>query len=231
MQWAKNDDGGGIASGIGTEQYTSYLPLDQASSSTWSEWASPINGGSDPEAVRIYFNATTFTLNPTINPTINPTTNPTLNPTKNPSKTSIAPTMQPTKSPTQTFQLLANIIFDEITNETFGGSVLYEIGWKKVSFCWEGNTDTNASLHYLSFNGEVVADYYYMALLAPYAISIKFVPDNINDPAFDEYAVYAQVCKNPIIALNALQELSFEINPETLQFVNYSNIVFVENNW
>ena len=51
-----------------------------------------------------------------------------------------------------------------------------------------------------------------MEALAPYAITIKFVSNDETDADNDDFAVYAQVCGNPVVAVNNLLEPSYTID-------------------
>eukprot|EP01084_Bolivina_argentea_P216860 368310_1 len=113
---------------------------------------------------------------------------------------------------------LFGLQFDHNTTETFGTETTYDIGWKKVMYC-QDNKDSDMTYPTGSST--------YMESIAPYAISIKIVPDDLNDPLFDKYAVYGKVCQNPIISLNNLYELSYTINVTTFKPIGRNNV----KNW
>lgn len=94
-------DGGTNTAYQGTAEYTDYLQA--AITSTWCEYASD-NDGYNPDAVRIYISATSWTRSPTREPTLSPspapTNHPSFSPTAHPSTSpSVHPTLAPTDSP------------------------------------------------------------------------------------------------------------------------------------
>eukprot|EP01083_Nonionella_stella_P170952 582893_1 len=119
---------------------------------------------------------------------------------------------------TQTsYDVFRNIEFDQISTETFGGIIPYDIGWKEVVFCDEGRGHMN-QLQFISNNSA------YAKAIAPFAITIKIVPEDTNATDFDEFAVYGKVCQNPIVAVNNFREISYEINVNTLAIDGFADI-------
>eukprot|EP01084_Bolivina_argentea_P067103 122293_1 len=113
-------------------------------------------------------------------------------------------------------EVLDYLTFESTVKEAYTDM---NIGWVKSLGCTEGNPG--------------VWNYPYddiiLNQMAKYAISAKIVPSNIDvtNPQFDEYAVYAKVCENPIMALNNLKEMSYTLDSNTLLYSSTSNL----DNW
>eukprot|EP01083_Nonionella_stella_P094836 266189_1 len=93
---------------------------------------------------------------------------------------------------------LRYLTFDEITNEEG-----VDIGWVKILSCTE-------QFGYASFQRHVSDTF--ITTLAPYAISMKIVP-NENCTNYTSYAVTTKTCSKPISALNNKYEMSFTSDP------------------
>eukprot|EP01083_Nonionella_stella_P154771 499143_1 len=107
----------------------------------------------------------------------------------------------------------ADLSFEHITNEDFN-VVNMDIGWIEFASCKEGCTwepDTSGcdnDDHLLQYpNGWTQQQ---MIDIARYAITVKILPStDIPGDETIEYAVKADICSNPIYALNNGYELSF----------------------
>ncbi len=97
------------------------------------------------------------------------------------------------------------------STENFGGKSL-EIGWLEYSHCKEGNSGDSASIYNPDYSMDELLD------LAQYAVTIKFLPST-DVPGQSEtasYAVMAELCSNPIYALNRGYTMSWTVD-ETSQ--------------
>eukprot|EP01084_Bolivina_argentea_P032645 60417_1 len=108
------------------------------------------------------------------------------------------------------------IVFDDVVKEPYSDNT---IGWVRAVGCNEGSPGT--------------WDYPYDSAIfkgiARNAISAKIVPSNINPTNLDfsKYAVYAKVCRNPVMAMNSFKEMSYTLNPSNLAYQSLSN----SDNW
>ena len=101
--------------------------------------------------------------------------------------------------------ILTGLEFDEESTETIDNAT-YEIGWIKVMYCDEAMS--SAQFKYLGPNGE--SDISELETLAPYAISVKIVPDEsdgLTQEEFDDLAIYTKPCTDPVVAMNELNQM------------------------
>ena len=127
--------------------------------------------------------------------TSNPTKSPTLNP-------SADPTPSPTDVPDQYLINKYNMTFDYVANEDYNG-VPMTIGWIKYAHCVEGDGSP------LIFD-----DPNYINDILKYAITVKILPTG-NIPGVSEnanFSVKADICSNPVFALNHGYEFSFKLD-------------------
>eukprot|EP01084_Bolivina_argentea_P027216 50617_1 len=112
--------------------------------------------------------------------------------------------------------------FDEINTPAYIGR---NIGWVKVVSCTEGNQNTGTTFTYPTGDKGVS--------IIDYAITMKIVPSNINPlhPSFDNFAVYAQMCMNNVMAMNNLQTMSFVLNSTLLTFNGFTTQSVINTNW
>ena len=112
-----------------------------------------------------------------------------------------SPTTQPTESPTIHF---GDISFNTTSFENFSTTSM-EIGWIKYSSCTEGNNEQNYNPDY-SLSG--------LIHLAKYAVTVKFLPSTdvlgVNETA--NYSIMADLCSNPIYALNNGYSMSWTVD-------------------
>eukprot|EP01084_Bolivina_argentea_P227595 384377_1 len=112
----------------------------------------------------------------------------------------------------QTIGVLDSLTFDEITTEQVDNYTTRQIGWIKMYSCIQS---TNAYTYYHTAE---------LSELQYYAISIKFVPPNSKqNPNYDNYAVVAKPCSNPVKALNHGKEVSFVFNEGTETYLEQAN--------
>eukprot|EP01084_Bolivina_argentea_P227594 384375_1 len=112
----------------------------------------------------------------------------------------------------QTIDVLDSLTFDEITTEQVDNYTTRQIGWIKMYSCIQS---TNAYTYYHTAE---------LSELQYYAISIKFVPPNSKqNPNYDNYAVVAKPCSNPVKALNHGKEVSFVFNEGTEAYLEQAN--------
>ena len=107
-------------------------------------------------------------------------------------------------SPTVTF---GSIPFEANSTEQFN-SITLEIGWLQYSTCIEGNNEQTYNSNYS------LDEFLY---LAQYAVTIKFLPstDIPGEPLTeqsDQYGVMADLCSNPIYALNNGYMMAFTVD-------------------
>ena len=127
--------------------------------------------------------------------TPDPTKSPTLNP-------SADPTPSPTDVPDEYLINKYNMTFEYVSNEDYNG-VPMTIGWIKYAHCIEGDGSP------LIFD-----DPNYINDILKYAITVKILPTG-NIPGVNEnvnFSVKADICSNPVFALNHGYEFSFKLD-------------------
>ena len=108
--------------------------------------------------------------------------------------------------------------FEYVSTENFNGEDI-EIGWIKYSSCIEGNNLMTLNADYTE--SEIVD-------LAKRAVTVKILPftDVPGSSETAEYAVTADICSNPVFALNNGYQMDYTVDSDLL-VSGYSNV----DNW
>ena len=156
---------------------------------------------------------------PSVAPSVAPSP-PTNAPTLAPSFSPTTPSVEPTPVPTTIF---GEIPFAYTSTEEFSGEHM-TIGWLEYMHCTEGfNNDFIYNPEGGGLNG--------LLDLVQYAVTVKILPSS-DIPGQNEtaaYTVMADLCSNPIYALNNGYSMSFTVNEtsDTPVVIDYANI----SNW
>eukprot|EP01084_Bolivina_argentea_P269775 458574_1 len=137
-----------------------------------------------------------------------------------------------------TIPTLTDLKFDEITTEYFMNYTM-TVGWIKFVSCKEGDNDMDLFTYYFEdkkFIPSELVDYILveptildqLRVLSSNAISIKFIPPggkaNIH---YNNLAVIAKPCSNPIYLLNNGKALSYTVNISSDIIIGPADL----NNW
>eukprot|EP01084_Bolivina_argentea_P035042 64979_1 len=128
----------------------------------------------------------------------------------------------------QAFGEFPDIKFDELSVENFSGNNgnpnTFEIGWFKFAQCTEGK---GSSLHGIKYANEYSVGE--LISILKYAVTIKLLPssDIPGQIENNNFALTADICSDPIWAINNGYEMSFILDKTTASVIGYSNI----NNW
>lgn len=115
---------------------------------------------------------------------------------------------------------LHNTDFAFTSTETFTGGVTMDIGWIKYLSCEEG--EGSVRVQYPFALSDIIN-------LAQYAVTIKILPKG-DIPGLredSEYAVMADLCSNPVYAMNHGKEMSYNLDINTGLVDGVTDI----NNW
>ena len=156
------------------------------------------NDANNGEGFEVYSIGVMWSANTTA-PTKTPTSPPiTMEPTSDPT----APTTEPTSNPFA--GSFGDIIFDSNSTFNFSGNTR-DIGWLQFSICSEGG---GHSVYNPNYTVDDLFD------LTRYAITVQIGPSN-NTPGVSEdvdYTNTADICSNPVFALNNQYEMSYTLN-------------------
>eukprot|EP01083_Nonionella_stella_P227374 806788_1 len=114
------------------------------------------------------------------------------------------------------------VAFEHTSTETFNGDAI-DIGWMEFMHCAEGNGAPSAHQYDNGFSLSQMID------LAQHAVTLKILPST-DTPGSSEttaYAVTADLCSNPVFALNNGYEMSYALDLSNAQITSYGDI----NDW
>jgi len=118
-----------------------------------------------------------------------------------------APTQEPTMEPVGIMTTEGDLEWEATSTETFDG-VNMEIGWIQYSHCEEGD---NANEYNEDYSMDDLIE------MAETAITVKIMPSG-ETPGQNEtasYTVMADLCSNPIYALNRGYTMSWQLDETT----------------
>eukprot|EP01084_Bolivina_argentea_P029036 53913_1 len=118
--------------------------------------------------------------------------------------------------------IFRDITYEYTSIENFNGNTL-DIGWIELLKCKEGTNEESTPIYPSGYTIQELQS------ISEYAITVKILTGT-GIPGFNEnseYAVKADICSNPVYALNNGFEMSYTLNTTNSQVIGMTNI----NNW
>eukprot|EP01083_Nonionella_stella_P117811 351457_1 len=113
---------------------------------------------------------------------------------------------------------LVDIAFQHTTTESFT-NIQMEIGWIEFASCTEGWQSSSHALRYP--DGWTMQE---MIDISRYAVTLKILPStDIPGSETAQYAITADICSNPVFALNNGYELSWTLDTATSNIIGVTS--------